>query len=825
MPVSQSAVLRPLRNSCNKLAAFNDKRQPTGQPRATYSAKSSTSTLSSIRGNATLPLDILPAPAVLGARGSHTGLRGDSELVELSRRVHAVCDSFRNVILKVRVLNEKNSAKYKRVHAQMNKMKSSDARRIAGDHATGDQLGGSRTTSLASMCAMVIGQSIELDGEDGDKGDPAVAINVLVPEQYHGYAVLSLALDLVLSMCPHLPALLIPLLRLCIFHSLAYESQMLLRALLIVAATGSHLGNPPLCHAAHAMFLVDLCAQWATGGFYRDSFVAALVDAVAALPYSPAWGSKAIHRFMQDLARPSVRDNTHIDVTDLANLTSALVFASSTPSTRSSGGVKRRRLNLDVPPAGTEDCVPSDAVQNITTATLLCLERCLECGNIFPSELDALARLLHSISICCLCVSTIIQNTTMHTSGRFSLHSAVTCLATELITTYDSFTDGERPVLTAYQTSSILTTLQNVSPAQSTFDPSICNIFTLEVHHKTSTTVALPSSCGTPHCRSLSSRVCDLQERADALCSHGLVHLEAALWGCALRALETHVGLPYAEPAELRKYVTQELVDAVDDAERRWLEGSDVIPLPTCPQTPTPLSTRTRPKSGKTAPANSPAAQGPRAVLGNLHPEKARLRPGKAGASGSGEWAWQWENAFECWVRAVRPSPTVRDNDSVRRHSRKRIFTAAGLPSPRSGGASRVHTPHTVPAFRPVGIPEDLDDRPHASGLMLPPSCRSLHSDRHKTYQCRWDEQKEERSQPSLLLIGFANRTALHPSSRAAGTKRRVVSAPFRTSTLLVSDEDSDDYENAQSSRCSLPTSDDALDLFLYPTSPLCPAH
>lgn len=121
-------LLRPLRNTCATLASFS---LSTGASTATYSSRPERV---DIFGNSTiLPLEILQPPENAVLR-----LNLDTKSLELSRKIYAVRDCFRNVV-----------------------------QAVAGPQTRKAPTGrGCRVLGLAAMCSIVVGQNMQPESDE-----------------------------------------------------------------------------------------------------------------------------------------------------------------------------------------------------------------------------------------------------------------------------------------------------------------------------------------------------------------------------------------------------------------------------------------------------------------------------------------------------------------------------------------------------------------------------------------------------------------------------------------------------------------------------------
>lgn len=77
----------------------------------------------------------------------------------------------------------------------------------------------------------------------------------------------------------------------------------MLKALLTLALSPDILSKPksPICHPAHANFLIDLRARWNTAGFAERAFLHTFLQVIATVEDGGAWTSKAVQNFIQEL--------------------------------------------------------------------------------------------------------------------------------------------------------------------------------------------------------------------------------------------------------------------------------------------------------------------------------------------------------------------------------------------------------------------------------------------------------------------------------------------------------------------------------------------
>jgi hypothetical protein len=157
-------LLRPLRTRANALAKL---RAAPAQPVTTYSSSSRVGLLDITNLQQHDPLVVLPPPDKLASQLYFSQQRYKDSL-ELARRIYALRDAFRNVVVKANIPVDRNTT---------------------------------RLIPLTALCALAIGHSLQewegddaSDNEDGDQSDaPSYADEMYeaVPALYRGYVSIS----------------------------------------------------------------------------------------------------------------------------------------------------------------------------------------------------------------------------------------------------------------------------------------------------------------------------------------------------------------------------------------------------------------------------------------------------------------------------------------------------------------------------------------------------------------------------------------------------------------------------------------------------------
>ncbi|KAJ7128879.1 hypothetical protein C8R43DRAFT_931126 [Mycena crocata] len=372
-----------------------------------------------------------------------------------------------------------------------------------------------RVTRLADLCSIIVGENMqgEEDLGDGAEDDSELEQVIemenlygIIPVQYRRSALLAHALDIILR-CPHHITLLSILLDVCLQHDLYHESCVLLHCLLQAAVSPVSVGSVSrLCHPSHSNYLVELQRKWEGVGRPNSVFIRLLTEALAGAPRPELWCCKAIGKFTRELHSR--------DFTLLMYMAGQLVISIVDDHIREgheNDTFRRKRRAFD-----TDETSLSDA-----------LNRWLNYSSSFrPSHSPDLISILEFLEQCRLSGT--------HRNGD-SLAATVVCWATHYLS-----------VTTA---PGMDTLLKSVS------SPNV-QMYHLLVQ------------------ASMTSRLQDnrasIQAYACGLRMQGLLLLEASLWACTLRFVETAiVGHTQKEVALYR----EELMDMVDDAERRCFGG------------------------------------------------------------------------------------------------------------------------------------------------------------------------------------------------------------------------------------------------------------
>ncbi|KAF8629186.1 hypothetical protein AX17_005771 [Amanita inopinata Kibby_2008] len=512
-------LLRPLRSKCNALATFSRRSTHTSQP-ATDDASTAP------------PLLILLPPDTVGLRVRLN--KHSVSTLELSRKIYAVRDSFRDVVVKILKRNNSNPS---------------------------SPLTQGRVFGLADFCATIVGSRLlsELNqSQDIEEGDTAVEIFDSIPIHYRRKAVIAYSLALILQICPHHPTLLMLLLDMTLTYRLMNESCILLQALLVIACCSDT--PAPICHPAHKTFLVDLYKQWLSSSSTASDFVHILSDVLQTADSTAIWTCKASMAFVSEL----IKD----DLTSFMSFVHELLR-----------GLSDLAPSTDQASAGREKYQCLHELLNIASASLLSHGQ-LDYGYFIPSLLDRM---------------TFLAQANFSSIGDLpaELTNILTCLATYwLSTAHHDYTQ--------YQVMHVVATLEKFKPK-----PTAYNLLMTK----------MLESCELPTFRTT------LQSYTATLQSHSLLRLEASLWACALR----HVESPEAEQmlsaggtVDVVREFRVQLIHQVEEAERRCFGNQ----------------------------------QAPR------HHDPSNRHRRRRSSGGNGEWIW--DPTFECWFRSHDHESTLK---------------------------------------------------------------------------------------------------------------------------------------------------------------------
>ncbi|KIJ67593.1 hypothetical protein HYDPIDRAFT_166133 [Hydnomerulius pinastri MD-312] len=518
-------LLRPLRNKCVSLCALPQS-SSTAVSRATHSKQS-------LNWD---PDGIPPLTVTRPSAGAQklTLNRSSVDEFELSRRIHAVCDAFRNV-----------------------------AHVAYGNPCT------ERIPSLAAICTLVIGQNIPIghdgsqSGSDEESADDDDIMKIVddiydaIPSHYRRFSIVSHALSMILLMCAHHHTLINILLDHCLSFGLVHESIRLLNIILSQALLPTNSSyQPPITHPAHTTYLVDLHAKWITSNkkpgshseshlFTTSSFCQAVLSTLlqSSRPSSHAlWTSKPLNKMVRAIQSCDI--NSFISIAGALAKSFWDITGSSPGADPEDGGNTHVILLRDH---------LSEWITSVFDALVVLLETPLSTG----SEVRTCA-VVDILDNCRLSQLHAIRGPP--NSSQIDLPDIITVLATRLYITLDA---------SSINASRLVAILEGATPIPATFTKLIQCLY--------QPTMSLGASVET--------LLSQLALYSSALRSQKLFRLDASLWACALRHFETAIATSqHGNSALVTKYKGR-LMDAVDAAERRCFGGDMPDSSPSVPLT------------------------------------------------------------------------------------------------------------------------------------------------------------------------------------------------------------------------------------------------
>ncbi|KAJ7124916.1 hypothetical protein C8R44DRAFT_781787 [Mycena epipterygia] len=377
----------------------------------------------------------------------------------------------------------------------------------------------SRVTRLADLCSIIVGENMQ--GEEELGADPEADSEQLaemenlyeiIPVQYRRFALLAHALDIVLRCSRHFTLLSI-LLDVSLQHDLYHESCVLLHRLLQASVSpASGMGSVLcLCHPAHSNYLVDLFQKWKGAGRPTSVLIRILTEILVKTARPELWRCRALARLARELHNQ--------DFHSLLDMVGHLVQMSPPESARrklGACGSDLEKISLTDQLNRWLNHSSSSFMSHSPdlTSILEFLERCRQSG--VHQNADALAATV-------VCWATHYLSVT---TPSIDTHSSISRLLGEVVS----------PTVTMYN-------------------------------------LLVEKSFGIKEA-SMIARLQDskdvLQAYASCLRSENLLLLEASLWACILRFVET--SMDFLVQCGTRKDVSlyrEELMDLVDDAERR----------------------------------------------------------------------------------------------------------------------------------------------------------------------------------------------------------------------------------------------------------------
>ncbi|KAF8557982.1 hypothetical protein OG21DRAFT_79678 [Imleria badia] len=719
-------LLRPLRNKCNTLAALP---KSATASRVTYSKQSS-----NWDPDTRPPLIVLCPPAGIKKL---TLDRRSADVFELSRQIHAVCDAFKNIA-----------------------------------HVAYGQPCKQRIPSLAAMCTLVIGGNMPATNSDStsvDSGEDSTDENELldvdgiyeaVPQHYRRFLIVSHALSMILCICTHHHTLVTILLDHCLSFGLVHESTHLLNIILAQAFLPSNPSYPPpVTHPVHTNYLLDLHAKWTTVNkpsgtssgsllFTTSTFCQAVLGTLSQSSSSNShilWTSKVLNRLFH--------------IVESCDLDSYLVITHT---------LSRSFWEISgcSPDAMLDDAQPVMLRDKLSELMSKLFDLLFTHSESHSSPLT-LSRISTAIDILHKCRAARLHSLRMSTPAPGSpidLPDMIIIFTTHIFVAFrNSIDNSDR----------LLAILDDSSPIPSTFSKLMVYFSRLRDSQAFGDF--------------MEAFLAQLKMYSSALRSEKLFGLDASLWACALHHFETSIASSDKGSSTLVTRYKQQLMEAVDAAERRCF-GGDIDSSPVIP-----LSIRSK-----------------RAKRGRL----------------SGH--WEWEDMVGSWIRQT-PVHKKRKIDDGRLHNHSR---------PRGTITSKA-------ASGPISASTPLSTCHRRLPTLSPTSSEPSEPD-GSDYQDETDKENYPSSPPpvvkgsrplkpqssnffSLLADAQTNRIVLHPKSRP---KPKPPSSVIPEKYVLPhSSQDSrhaprkqEQKESCRKARPPAPSktlllSDDSLDLFAYTTS------
>ncbi|KAH0827572.1 hypothetical protein J3R83DRAFT_4295 [Lanmaoa asiatica] len=509
-------LLRPLRNKCNSLAALP---KAATASRVTYSKQSSNwdpesrpplTVLCSSAGTKKLALD-----------------RHSADEFELSRRIHAVCDAFKNIA-----------------------------------HVAYGQPRSERILSLAAMCTLVVGENMPAANSDStsvDSGEDSTEENDVldvdgiyeaVPPHYRRFLIVSHALSMILCICTHHHTLVTILFDHCLSFSLVHESTHLLNIILAQAFLSSNSSYPPpITHPTHANYLLDLHAKWTTGNkpsgtspgsllFTTSAFCQAVLDTLSQTSsYNSRilWTSKVLNKLLHTVESCDI--DSYILIIRTLSRSFWEISGSSLDSIRDEAHLVVLRNKL------------SELMSNLLDLLFA------QCDS--HSSLLTPSRIYAAIDILYDCRAARLHCLRMPTPGcPIDLQDIVITLTAHILVAFrNSINNSDH----------LVAILDDSSPVPTTFSKLMVYFSRLQESQAFEDFVE--------------AFLAELKMYSSAFRSEKLFGLDASLWACALHHFDTSIASSEKASSTLVTRYKRQLMEAVDAAERRCF-GGDVDSSP-----------------------------------------------------------------------------------------------------------------------------------------------------------------------------------------------------------------------------------------------------
>src|ERR1700737_2009377 len=128
-------------------------------------------------------------------------------------------------------------------------------------------------------------------------------------------------MSMILNTCPHHPTLLTILLNVCLSYNLALESHIILHALLVVSISSPDASLPPIAHAAHTSYLIELLSTWTARSDQQPvslctsrAFVIILTGVLADTRTPDVWTCRAIAKLARELRKKDFVSFIHLSI-------------------------------------------------------------------------------------------------------------------------------------------------------------------------------------------------------------------------------------------------------------------------------------------------------------------------------------------------------------------------------------------------------------------------------------------------------------------------------------------------------------------------------
>lgn len=370
------------------------------------------------------------------------------------------------------------------------------------------------------------------------------------------------AIDIILSTAPHHSTLMSILLNVCLSYSLAHQARTILIALLRYATRPQPQLHPPIpiSHDEHMFYFSELCDRWRLGGQNEECFCEAVLEVLEEESSMELWTSKAIGKLGLLFQL--------IDSSALFRLQRCML-----------------RFMWTVQGESCEHLVS----EHLTRWMVTFVKKSVSSDSVWTVELGDYVAVTITEA---LCNSSSWSRLTDEVTLSFK--NVLVCLATEWLSACRSQTGANLVTEAVHE-------LSKLSPRPTTFS------FLLDLVQERVTSLCLTDADAFHRC---------LKQRASALCSIGLLQLEACLWGCTLRFIEDAGGNPRFlrwVSQDQKKIYHRKLIDIVDDVENRCF--------------------------GQKSPARAVTIHGPMAVAAPR--------------------GWQWEASMDAWVPVPTPHKPI----------------------------------------------------------------------------------------------------------------------------------------------------------------------